>query len=246
MSSIATLKRCGDIQRDIFFSNFLHHNKVGEMTCVNDEGTGDTFLFERWRIHGVDFVACFRLLSEDSLIAHDVQFAYRPHEELLAIKSERQLQLYTEFVEKLTAEGKTVAEVKAKAVAQGKDPTLFDFSPYTREMLEEKLPAGKKTIMGDRNTVIEVLERQLEIPNDLQRPRLNRFFLEIDASIKTLLAFSEDAEEEVLAAQCKDWKERFLVDAPRGINLKTTVPFLRETIEIVPTIYEFPAKELNV
>lgn len=246
MSSIATLKRCGDIQREIFFSNFLHHNKVGEMTCVNDEGSGDTFLFERWRIHGVDFVACFRLLSEDSLITHDISFAYRPHEELLAIKSERQLQLYTEFVEKLRAEGKTVEEVKAKAVAQGKDPTLFDYSPYTREMLEEKLPAGKKTIMGDRNTVIEVLERQQEIPNDLQRPRLNRYFLEVDATIKSLMALSEDVEEDVLESQCKEWIERFLVNAPRGINLRTVVPFLRETIEIVPTIYEFPAKELNV
>ena len=242
-SAIANLLKCGDIQRDIFFGTFLNHQKVGEMICVNDENLGDSYLFERWSIHGIDFVACFRLLSEDSLVVHDIGYSYTSHEIFLELKSQRQLQLYNQFIEKLTAEGKTVEEVKSRARAQGKDPELFNYVPFTREVLEERLPPGKKTIMGDRHTTIEVLERQKEIPHDLQRPRLNRYLLEPSASILALLALSE---ESTLQEDCRLWRRTFLADAPRGIKLSTTLPFLVDTIEIVPEIYAFPDKELQV
>jgi len=242
-SAIANLLKCGDIQRDIFFGTFLHHQKVGEMICVNDENLGDSYLFERWSIHGIDFVACFRLLSEDSMIVHDIGYAYTPHEAFLELKSQRQLQLYNQFIDKLTAEGKTVEEIKSKAAAQGKDPHLFDYVPFSREVLEERLPPGKKTIMGDRHTTIEVLERQKEIPNDLQRPRLNRYLLEPSASIVALLAL---VEGDTLEEDCRAWCHAFLADAPRNIKLSTTLPFLAETIEIFPEIFAFPDKELQV
>lgn len=243
MSAVQDLIRCGDIQRQIFFANFLVHNRVGEMICVNDEESGDSFIFERWQIHGIDFVACFRLFSEDSLITAGIGYSYRPHEIILEEKTARQRVLYTQFLEKLQAEGKSLVEIKKQAEAQGKDSSLLDFKEYSRESLEEKLPPGKKTIQGDRTTTIEVLERQKEIPNDLQRARLNRYFLEPSQAIKTLLELpSGDSFEEDLIA----WKHHYLSEGPRSIALSTKLPFLSETIEIKPEIFEFPAKELMV
>jgi hypothetical protein len=242
MSAVNDLRKCGDIQRTIFFTNFLVHNQVGEMICVSDESTGDSYMFERWQINGVDFVACFRLLSEDSLISAGIHYVYKRHEILLEEKTYRQRQLHQQFLDKLAAEGKTLAEVKRKAEAQGKDPTLLDCKEYTRDMLEDKLPAGKKTIQGDRNTYIEVLERQQEVPNDLQRPRLNRFILTPSKSIRDFIATSEESFEESIAL----FKSEHLEYAPRDIPVNTSLPFLRETILVVPEIFEFPAKELNM
>jgi hypothetical protein len=238
MSAILDLTKCGDIQRSIFYSSFLMHNKVGEMVCINDEDTGDSYIFERWQIHGVDFVACFKLLSEDSLITTCVGYQYLDHSIILEEKTARQRALYQQFLEKLQAEGKSLVEIKRQAEAQGRDSSLLDFKEYTRDMLEEKLPAGKKTIQGDRNSTIEVLERQKEIPNDLQRPRLNRYFLEPCNSIRALLTLGE---EDLIA-----WKHHFLEESPRTLPLNTRLPFLKETIVIRPEIYEFPAKELLV
>jgi hypothetical protein len=242
MSAVNDLRKCGDIQRTIFFTNFLVHTQVGEMICVSDESTGDSYMFERWQINGVDFVACFRLLSEDSLISAGIHYVYKRHEILLEEKTYRQRQLHQQFLDKLAAEGKTLAEVKRKAEAQGKDPTLLDCKEYTRDMLEDKLPAGKKTIQGDRNTYIEVLERQQEVPNDLQRPRLNRFILTPSKSIRDFIATSEESFEESIAL----FKSEHLEYAPRDIPVNTSLPFLRETILVVPEIFEFPAKELNL
>lgn len=243
MSAIEDLVKCGEIQRKIFFTNFLIHNRVGEMICVNDELSGDSFIFERWQIHGVNFVACFRLLSEDSLISSGIGYSYTPHEIIVQEKTAYQRVLYTQFLEKLQAEGKSLAEIKKQAEAQGKDSSLLDFKEYTRELLEEKLPPGKKTIQGDRNTTIEVLERQKEIPNDLQRARLNRYFLDPNTTIR---AFLDLANDETLQENIDAWKAHFLAEAPRTLQLSTTLPFLNETIEIRPQIFEFPAKELFV
>lgn len=243
MSVLEDLRLCGDVQRKIFYSNFLIHNRVGEMICVNDEESGDSFIFERWQIHGIDFVACFKLLSEDSMISAGIGYHYVSHEVILEEKTKRQKLLYVQFLEKLHSEGKSLAEIKRQAEAQGKDPSLFDFKEYTREMLEEKLPPGKKTIQGDRSETIEVLERQKEIPNDLQRARLNRYFLEPSATIQTLLGLTEgDTFDEDLLA----WKHHFLVESPRELHLSTSLPFLKETVIIRPEIFEFPAKELMV
>ena len=158
-------------------------------------------------------------------------------------KTARQRVLYQQFLEKLQAEGKSLVEIKRQAEAQGRDATLLDFKEYTREMLEEKLPAGKKTIQGDRSSTIEVLERQKEIPNDLQRPRLNRYFLEPGPIILALLNVTEGEsfEEDLIV-----WKHHHLTESPRNLPLITRLPFLKETITIKPEIFEFPAKELMV
>ena len=213
------------------------------MMCVNDEGSGDSFIFERWQIHGINFVACFRLLSEDSLITSGVGYSYSSHLLILEEKTAHQRVLYLQFLEKLQAEGKSLVEIKKQAEAQGKDSSLLDFKEYTRELLEDKLPPGKKTIQGDRSTTIEVLERQKEIPNDLQRARLNRYYLDPDNTIQTLLDLPEDDR---LQENLDAWKHHFLSEAPRSLNLSTTLPFLSDTIEIRPQIFEFPAKELMV
>lgn len=240
MSSIEALIRCGDLQREVFYASFLHHQKVGEMICVNDDGTGDCYLFERWSIHGVAFVSCFRCLSEDSLITHDISYAYVSHEVIVAEKSIRQRRLYEDFLLAIADQHQTLEEVKRKAVAAGKDPALFEYTPYTREILEEKLPPGKKTIIGDRHSTIEILERQKEIPHDLQRPRLNKYILDPGPEIVELLAM--DATEENVTA----WKLRHLVPTPAQLKLSTTLPFLVNTANIIPTIYDFPDKELQV
>ncbi len=213
------------------------------MICVNDEESGDSYIFERWQIHGIDFVACFRLLSEDSLITSGIGYSYSPHEVILQEKTAHQRVLYLQFLEKLQAEGKSLVEIKKQAEAQGKDSSLLDFKEYTRELLEEKLPPGKKTIQGDRTTTIEVLERQKEIPNDLQRARLNRYYLDPNNIIQTLLDLTtgDSFQEDLLA-----WRHHYLSETPRALQLSTSLPFLNETIVIRPEIFEFPAKELMV
>ena len=245
MSSINALIKCGDFQRELFFSSFLTHNRPGEIVCVNNDSNGDSYIFEHWQINGVDFVACFRLLSEDSLIVEDVAYQYVSHERFLKDKSEQQRLLHDRFLEKLKEQGRTLKEAKAELERQGRDPSILDMREYTREMLEERLLPGKKTIQGDRYTNIEVLERQKEIPNDLQRPRLNQYFLTPSVHIQDFIK-TDVTELERLKEIGEEWKRHFLVEAPRGIGLNTTLPFYQDVIDINPIIYEFPAKELNI
>lgn len=238
-SAIATLVNCGEMQRKLFYRNFLSHNRVGEMICVNDDVRGDTLLFERWSINGVSFVATFCLLSEESMIVGGRNVAYRNHESLLEIKTAQQREIYGKFVARLEAEGHTVEEVKKKMMEAGEETSHLDFKPYTREMLEDRLPAGKKTIMGDRNSVIEVLERQKEIPSDLQRPRMNRYLLVPPDAIELLKMLKTDEE-------LRQWEEDHLEYPPKDLDLSTTLPFLKHLIYIEPTIYSFPDKEAMV
>lgn len=238
-SSIAALLDAGESQRKLFYRNFLTHNKIGEMICVNDEERGDTLIFERWSINGVNFVAAFCLLSEESMIVSDRSVVYHNHEHLLSIKTAQQRILYEKFLDKLTAENLTLEEVKKKLMDKGEETSHLDFKPYTREMLEERLPPGKKTIMGDRNSTIEVLERQKEIPNDLQRARLNRYVLQPPESLTELQEIRSD--EDLL-----DWESRYLVKTPPEIQLSTTLPFLKDVVYITPVIYSFPEKEALV
>ena len=238
-SAIAALLDAGDNQRKLFFRNFLTHNKIGEMICVNDEERGDTIIFERWMVNGIQFVAAFCLLSEESLIVSGKTVLYQNHENLLDIKTSQQRVMYEKFLDKLAAENMTLEEVKKKLMDKGEETSHLDFKPYTRDMIEDRLPPGKKTIMGDRNSTIEVLERQKEIPSDLQRARLNRYVLVCPESIEELKKIS--SEEEL-----SEWEERYLVKPPREIELSTTVPFLKDLVYITPTIYSFPEKEAIV
>lgn len=235
-SSIAALIDCGETQRKLFFRNFLSHNRIGEMICVNDEERGDTIIFERWMVNGIAFVAAFCLLSEESMVVSDINIQYRSHEELLTIKTEQQRELYNKFLAKLEQEGTSIEKVKKQLMEKGEETSHLDFKPYTRDLLEERLPAGKKTIMGDRNSTIEVLERQKEVPSDLQRPRLNRYILTPSESIQLLQEIASDED-------LKEWEEKNLVQTPKELDLSTPLPFLKHLIYIHPTIYYFPDKE---
>ena len=83
------------------------------------------------------------------------------------------------------------------------------------------------------------------IPNDLQRPSLNRFTLNVSSSIQALLDLSLEDKDDMDAA-CKAWKEHHLLPCPRHLPISTTLPFLAKVIQVIPDIYEFPAKELHV
>jgi len=235
-SSIAALLDAGESQKKLFYQNFLSHNKIGEIICVNDEERGDTLIFERWSINGVQFVAAFCLLSEESMIVSDRNVVYHNHEHLLTIKTGQQRLMYEKFLDKLASDNITLEEVKKKLMEKGEETSHLDFKPYTREMLEERLPPGKKTIMGDRNSTIEVLERQKEIPSDLQRARLNRYVLKPPESIEDLKGIMSDED-------LADWESRYLVKPPVEIKLSTSLAFLKDVIYITPVIYSFPDKE---
>lgn len=110
---------------------------------------------------------------------------------------------------------------------------------FTRDMIEDRLPAGKKTIQGDRNSCIVVLERQKEIPNDLQKPRLNEYILGMPDAILGLMNNKNDDE-------VKGFSTMYLKYPPKSLGLSTTLPFFAETQIIKPNIYAFPEKELDV
>lgn len=245
MSCLADLIRCGEIQKELFYSQLFTHNRAGEITCVNDATSGDSIIFERWHICGVEFVAGFRLLSEDSLIVRDIHYSYSSHLALLEEKTQRQKVLYRQFLEKLALEGRSLAQVKKELEESGKDSSLLDFKEYTREMLEERLPSGKKTIQGDRNTNVELMERQSEIPNDLQRPRLNQYFLTISAEIQELISLVTKEGEAETADIITKWRADNLIQPSIALGLSTALPFMKEMIIVIPRIFEFPAKEAN-
>lgn len=238
-SSLLLLEECGEVQRRLFYRNFMTHNKIGEMMCVNHDETEDTIIFERWQVNGLNFIATFCLLSEDSMNVSDKTPLYKPYEELLSVKTEQQRKIYDQFLEKLQREGTSLDQLRARLQAEGEEVSHLEFKPYTREMLEDRLPAGKKTIMGDRNSNIEVLHRQKDIPNDLQRPNLNRYLLTPPPAIELLMNLKSDEELKV-------WEEEELAHAPKALDLSTTVAFMKNVIYIAPIIYTFPAKEFQM
>lgn len=72
--AIDLLVSAGEHQKRLFYSNFLSSNKVGEIICVQCDDSGDTYMFERWSVTGIDFIVAFRLLSEDSMIVADISY----------------------------------------------------------------------------------------------------------------------------------------------------------------------------
>jgi hypothetical protein len=245
MSAADILLKCGEIQKVLFFENFMTHLRPGEIMCINEPEWGDTLIFEHWRIHGIDFILNFKLLSEDSLIARGINPSYTRHEVLLEEKTLQQRDLHAQFLERLRLDGKTLDQVKKQFEQEGRDGSLLDFKEYTREMLEERLTPGKKTIQGDRNSNVEVLERQKEIPSDLQRPRLNQYFLTPPSAIEDLKAL-DGLEETIFDEKVEEWKALYLEPAPKAPGLRTTYPLFKEVVSISPRIYSFPDKELQI
>lgn len=71
------LVSAGEHQKRLFYNNFLTSNKVGEIICVQCDDSGDTYMFERWCVAGIDFIVGYRLMSEDSLIVADISYQVR-------------------------------------------------------------------------------------------------------------------------------------------------------------------------
>jgi hypothetical protein len=238
--SIDLLVSAGEHQKKLFYSNFLSSNKVGEIICVNCDDTGDTYLFERWSVCGIDFIVASCLLSEDSLLVSDISYSYRAIEDFVREKEtdnrERFAKLERDLKEKRNM---TLEEYRAEIESSGRDASFLTYQEFTRDQVEDRLPPGKKTIQGDRNSCIVVLERQREIPNDLQRARLNEFVVGIPDAVLELV--NQDNENFVAG-----FRTNFLKLPPKSLGLSTTLPFFCHTQMIRPTIYSFPAKELDV
>jgi len=238
--AIDLLVSAGEYQKKLFYANFLGNNKVGEIICVSCDDTGDTYLFERWSVCGVDFIVASCLLSEDSLLVSDVSYTYRPIEDFVREKEsdnrERFAKLENDLKEKRNM---TLEQYRAEIESSGRDSSFLTYTEFTRDHVEERLPPGKKTIQGDRNSCIVVLERQKEIPSDLQRARLNEFVVGIPDAVLELVNHENDDF-------VKGFSTNFLKMAPKSLGLSTTLPFFCHTQMIKPRIYSFPDKELDV
>jgi len=239
MSALDVLMECAEIQKKLFFNSFLSGNKLGEITCVNGVDNEDSYMFERFEVHGKGIVVVFRLLCEDTLISENISFSYIGIESFIAEKNKEMRNRYEIFLERLAIEGKTLQEAKQEMMSQGGDPTTLDFKEFSRDLLEDTLHPGRKRINGDRNTRLQIMHRQSEIPSDLQRPRLNVFELPMPTELLDyLVAVSEDARIK--------WEEDNLDASPRYAELACKLPFLRKVTDVFPRIYEFPDKELDV
>lgn len=251
--SIELLRQAGEHQKKMFYSNFLKNNKVGEMICVNCDDSGDTYLFERWQVNGVDFIVSFCLRSEDSLLVAGINYTYKPIEGFVEEKERDNKRRFDSLAKDLMEKRKmTVDELCDEIERGGKDSSFLRYVEFTRDQIEDRLPPGKKTIQGDRNSCILVLERQKEIPNDLQRPRLNEYVLGMPEAILQLINHSvgveveEDESPRSMMNLMKDFASDYLQPAPREMQLSTTLPFFRYTQFVTPTIYAFPERELDV
>lgn len=133
----------------------------------------------------------------------------------------------------------TLEEYRAEIEREGRDASFLRYEEFTRDHIEDRIPPGKKTIQGDRNSCIVVLERQKDIPNDLQRARLNEYVMGMPDEILQLMNHENDDE-------MKGFSTNFLKLAPKSLGLSTTLPFFIHTQIIKPTIYAFPEKEVDV
>jgi hypothetical protein len=98
---------------------------------------------------------------------------------------------------------------------------------------------GRRRINGDRNTRIQILYRQTEIPSDLQQPALEVFELPMPESVMDLLVTLQEEDRE-------SWKKEHLVENKTQADLGCHLPFLKERVDVYPAIYRFPEKELDV
>ena len=239
MSALATLAECAETQKRLFYKQFLNNNKIGEIVCVNGFENSDSFLFERMEVHGVGFIVTFRLVGEDSLISEGLHFEERPVAQFVLEKKSEMEVKYKKFMDHLKKENKTLATVAEDIRKAGGDPSVVDYKEFTRDILEDSMHPGRRRINGDRNTRIQVMYRQEDIPNDLQKPALEVFELPMpDEVSEFLLAYQEDAREA--------WIASHLVPCPPGLDMGCHLPFLKQKCDVKPVIYRFPERELDM
>jgi hypothetical protein len=237
-TSVDTLYACAERQKQLFYEHFLGRNRIGEILCVQN-GQEDTVLFERWEIHGKGFVSTTVLLCEDTLILDGTNVRYRPIMEFVEDRERINKERFDKLDEILANDGMTREEAKQKALESGQNPSQFDYSEVTRQSIEDRLPPGKKTIQGDRRTEIMVLERQTEVPNDLQQSRLNVYRVLIPQFIHELIETKGDE-------QIEKWFEENTIRPDESTKISTTLPFVKHIHYVYPTIYEWPDKEVDI
>lgn len=239
MDAVETLLDCGEIQKKLFFKQFLATNQIGEITCVNSADTEDSFIFERFEVNGVGLVVVFRLLSEDSVIVAGREPAHYPIDVFIASKATETLARYEKMILQLEKDGKTLADVKKELVESGRDPCIVDYRAFDRNVLEETLQPGRKRINGDRGSRLQILQRQHEIPNDLQKPALNEYVLPLPEQIKEFMQITNTEERQ-------QWQDMHLRESPRQIDLGCHLPLLMNVVDVYPKIFKCPDKELDV
>lgn len=236
MNAAQTLRACADLQRELFFQQFMSSGKQGEITCVNGVDNSDTVLFERFS----DFIVVFRLLSEDTCDATDRHYKELPVEIFVREKSEEQTEKYKQFLHSLVLQKKSLDEVKQEILSSGGDPASVDLVPFTRSHLEEMLQPGRKRINGDRNTRIQIMMRSSDIPNDLQRPAVLVYTLPMPPEIDHFYQGISTLEER------NEWEDENLEPMFRDVQVGTTLPMYKHVVNVLPIIYRFPEKEVDV
>ena len=239
MSSIDLFQKCADIQRDLFYRNFMANNKVGEITCVNAHETEDSYLFERFEVNGVGFIVPFRLVCEDSCIMENRYYEQKTVQELVSLKNTEQKQRYADFMKKLEKENKTLAQVADEIEKAGGDPRSVDYKEFTRDMLEDSLHPGRRRINGDRNSRIQIMYRQQDIPNDLQKSAVETFELPMPAEVLDFITILDGKERE-------EWMETHLTPTLKEVELGCHLPFFHKVTNVIPIIYRFPEREVDV
>lgn len=227
MSSSQLLRQCAEHQKQMFYKNFLSHNKIGEMICVNGDESGDTILYERWRVLDHDFIVASRLLSEDSMDVAGITVTSRPIEAFVEAKNEECRFHYAEYI---------------KVCEKNKESPKEELKVFTRQDIEDHLPPGKKTIHGNRKIGLVVLERQKDIPNDLQQPALVEYRLTIPSKIETLMLLGENKTE------IEEWLHHELEDPPEesiGI-IASKLKHLKDVHTVRPVKFTFPEREMDV
>ena len=225
-ASLDLLYTCAERQKTLFYENFLSRGRVGEILCVQN-GHEDTVLFERWEIHGKGFVASTVLLCEDSLTIMGTNARRRPIADFVADRERVNQERFAELHKILEKDGMTIEEARKKAEDAGQYPNPFVYSEITRASIEDRLPPGKKTIQGDRRTEILVLERQSEIPNDLQQSSLNVYHIEIPEFLSDFIQLKE--ESEIL-----EWVQNNTCRPDESIPVATTLPFIKRVHYVHP------------
>jgi hypothetical protein len=235
-TGIEALRQSADLQRVLFYEQFMASGKVGEITCVNGPNNDDTFLYERFE----DFIVSYRLLGEDSMNVLGKTVTYHPVQEFVDEKAEEQSEKYKQFLHNLVLQKKSIDDVKEEIEREGGDPAMIDFIPFTRYHLEEMLAPGRKRINGDRKTRIQIMCRSKEIPNDLQLPAVWVYVLPMPDEVKYFYESLASLDER------KDWENHHLQPMIKDFEVGCHLPILKQVIDVYPKIYRFPEKEVQV
>ena len=228
---VSLIGACANFQSKMFLRHFMGSGKIGEIMCSQINDQGDRIFFERYCIMDTQFIAAYRILMEDSMIIENVQFDYKKIEEFVQVRETENLRRFHE-----------------KKGEESKVP----YEEFTRAMVEDRLSPGKMTINGDRNTIIRILYRQTEVPNDAQQPRLNEYALLKPLEVIELEQLGDrfhdlSLSSEAYLLQLAEWKQLYLSPNMQTTypDLSTTLPFLKGVTRVTPRIYEWP-RELDV